>query len=80
VSGAQGGLLGAILNLAQAQGNLNLRPDQLTLQGQTLTLRFTAEDIKNQILSNMTPEARARFGPFIDVRIENGAVIVNVRL
>jgi len=80
VSGAQGGLLGMILNLAQAQGNLNLRPDQLSLQGQTLTLRFTAEDIKNLILSNMTPEARARFGPFIDVRIENGAVVVNVRL
>jgi len=80
VSGAQGGLLGMILNLAQAQGNLNLRPDQLSLQGQTLTLRFTAEDIKNLILSNMTPEARTRFGPFIDVRIENGAVIVNVRL
>jgi len=28
----------------------------------------------------MTPEARARFGPFIDVRIENGVVMVSVRL
>lgn len=80
MSGSQGGLLGMILGMAQAQGNLNLRPDQLSLQGQKLTLRFTAEDIKNLILSNMTPEARARFGPFIDVRIENGAVIVDVRL
>ena len=80
MSEASSGLLGMILNLAQAQGNLNLRPDQLSLQGQTLTIRFTAEDIKGLILSNMTPEARARFGPFIEVRIENGAVIVNVRL
>jgi hypothetical protein len=80
VSGSQEGLLAAILGLAQAQGNLNLRPDQLSLQGQTLTLKFTADDIKSLILSNMTPEARARFGPFIDVKIENGAVIVNVRL
>jgi len=80
VSGGQEGLLAAILGLAQAQGNLNLRPDQLSLQGQTLTLKFTADDIKGLILSNMTPEARARFGPFIDVKIENGAVIVNVRL
>ena len=69
-----------ILNLAQAQGNLNLRPDQLSVQGQTLSIRFTAEDIKGLILSNMTPEARARFGPFIDVKIENGMVVVNVRL
>ena len=80
MSGGQEGLLAAILGLAQAQGNLNLRPDQLSLQGQTLTLKFTADDIKSLILSNMTPEARARFGPFIDVKIENGAVIVNVRL
>jgi len=80
MSSGQGGLLSAILGLAQAQGNLNLRPDQLSIQGQTLTLKFTADDIKNVILSNMTPEARARFGPFIDVRIENGVVMVSVRL
>jgi len=45
-----------------------------------LTLKFTADDIKNGILSSLTPEARAVLGPFIDVRIENGAVIVSVNL
>ena len=80
MSGGQGGLLAALLGQARAQGNLNLRPDQLSVQGRTLTLKFTADDIKNGILSSLTPEARAVLGPFIDVRIENGVVIVSVNL
>jgi len=80
MSGSTGGLLGLILSQAQAQGNFNLRPDQLSVQGQTLSIKFTAEDIKNVILTNMTPEARARFGPFIDVRIEGNSVVMYVRL
>ena len=80
MSGSTGGLLGLILSQAQAQGNLNLRPDQLSVQGQTLSIKFTVDDIKNVILTNMTPEARARFGPFMDVKIEGNSVVMYVRL
>jgi hypothetical protein len=80
MSGNMSGLLGMILSQAQAQGNLNLRPDQLSVQGQTLSIKFTVDDIKNMILANMSPEFRARVSAFMDVKIEGNSVVMYVRL
>jgi len=80
MSGSTSGLLGLILSQAQAQGNLNLRPDQLSVQGQTLSIKFTVDDIKNMILANMSPEFRTRISAFMDVKIEGNSVVMYVRL